>query len=250
MVIGDLSKPVNVQVSSGQQVFPPVAPPVISWQGVPGAVSYDVEMDAEGDGVGGLIKEVKTTTYVWPDPQGVGEKQGTEDFFVRVRARFDNNLQSDWTAYTSYNVGQLAPVTSASCATKLVCAPDRSTGVRPRIEVQDVVFDWDPVKGAKEYEIWVALDPDFNNQIEKRRVLSTRYSPTTTYDNNTYYWKIRAYNAAGEPTPWPASPAFSTAAGPSSLRWSIPRRVGTALSETTSTTSGRPCVTRRGTSWW
>jgi hypothetical protein len=206
VTIGDLVKPSNVTVSPGQRVLPPVSPPIISWDAVPGAVSYDVEMDAEGDGVGGVVKDVKTTTYVWPDPQGVGERQGSEDFFVRVRAKFDNGLQSEWTSYTSYDVAQLPPVTSTTCGAKLVCAPDPTNGIRPRVEVQDVNFDWDPVKGAKEYEIWVALDPDFNTQIEKRKVISTRYSPVATYDNNTYYWKVRAYNAAGEPTPWPASP--------------------------------------------
>jgi hypothetical protein len=206
VAIGDLAKPANVTVSP-EVALPPISPPVISWDAVPGAVSYDVEMDAEGDGVGGTVKDVKTTTYVWPDPQGVGEREGTEDFHVRVRAKFDNGLQSEWTDYIKYDVKQLPDVTSSTCGTQLVCAPDPSTGVRPRVEVQDVVFDWDPVKGAKEYEIWVALDPDFNTQIEKRKVLSTRYSPVTTYDNNTYYWKVRAYNAAGEPTPWPASPS-------------------------------------------
>jgi hypothetical protein len=204
VTIGDLGKPANVTVSP--DVLPPVSPPIISWDAVAGAISYDVEMDAEGDGVGGVVKDVRTTTYVWPDPQGVGEREGSEDFSVRVRAKFDNGLQSEWTEYTQYDVKQLSRVTSTSCDAKLVCAPHPTDGVRPRVEVQDVVFDWDPVKGAKDYEIWVALDPDFNTQIEKRKVLSTRYSPVTTYDNNTYYWKVRAYNAAGEPTPWPASP--------------------------------------------
>lgn len=199
--------PSDLRVSPGQQVLPPVSPPIISWQSVPGAVSYDVEMDAEGDGVGGTVRDVRTNRYVWPDPQGVGERAGTEDYFVRVRARFDNNLQSDWTSYTRYDVAQLPPVTSDTCGPRLICAPHPSSGIRPRVDVQDVAFAWDPVKGAKEYEIWVALDPDFNNQIERRRVVSTRYSPTATYDNNTYYWKVRAYNAAGEPTPWPETPS-------------------------------------------
>lgn len=206
--ISALTVPANVQVSSsGQSILPPVSPPVISWQPVAGATSYDVEMDAEGDGVGGTVKDVKTTSYVWPDPQGVSEGAGTEDYFVRVRAKFENNLQSDWTPYTSYDVAQLPPVTSATCGAKLVCAPNPTSGVQQSKEVQDVVFDWDPVKGAKQYEIWVALDPDFNTQIEKTKVLSTRYSPVTTYDNNSYYWKVRAYNAAGEPTPWPSTPS-------------------------------------------
>ena len=200
--------PTNLAISSPVgQVLPPVSPPVISWAPVAGATSYEVEMDAEGDGVGGTVRgNIRTTTFVWPDPQGVGERAGTEDFFVRVRAGFDNSLQSDWSSWVSYDVAQLPPVTSTSCATGLVCAPDPTSGVRASRTVQDVVLDWDPVKGAKQYEIWVALDRDFNNQVEKRIVYSTRYSPTTTYDNNNYFWKVRAYNAAEQPTPWPASP--------------------------------------------
>ena len=69
------------------------------------------------------------------------------------------------------------------------------------------MFSWDPIKGAKQYELWVALDQDFNTQIERRTVYSTRYSPATTYDNNTYYWKVRAINVAGQPTPWPSTPS-------------------------------------------
>lgn len=200
--------PTGVNVSSPTAtVLPPVSPPIISWKPVAGATNYEIEMDAEGDGVGGTIRSsIRTTSFVWPDPQGVGERAGTEDYFVRVRARFDADLQSDWSGWVSYDVAQLPPVTSTTCATGLVCAPDPVGGVRGSRTVQDVILDWDPVKGAKQYEVWVALDRDFNNQVEKRIVSSTRYSPTTTYDNNNYFWKVRAYNAADQPTPWPLSP--------------------------------------------
>lgn len=199
--IQQLLQPTGVSVTPNPSL-PPVSPPVISWQPVAGATGYDVEMDAEGDNVGGTVKsDIKTSTYVWPDPQGVGERQGTEDFFVRVRARFDNNMQSDWSDYVRYDVAQLPPVTASTCGAEAVCAPHPTTGIRASKTVQDVVFDWDAVKGAKEYEIWVALDRDFNTLVEKKRIISTRYSPATTYDNNNYFWKVRAYNAAGQPAP-------------------------------------------------
>jgi hypothetical protein len=198
--------------SPGSAILPPVAPPLITWNAVPGASGYDLEMDAEGDGVGGTVKtNLKTTSYVWPDPQGVGEQLGTENFFVRVRAKFDNNLQSDWSSYVSYDVTQLPAVTydtaKHACPATVACAPDPVTGVRPSVDLEDVVLDWDPVKGAKQYEVWVALDPDFSNEVQRRIVSGTRYSPATTYDNKSYYWKVRAINAAGEPTPWPATPS-------------------------------------------
>ena len=206
--IGAQAVPTGVQVSPGQQVRPPASPPVIQWNPVAGAIAYDVQMDADGSEVGSIQRDnLKSTTYVWPDPQGVGEREGDEDFFVRVRARFDNALQSDWSDWTSYDVTQLPYVTSTACAAGLVCAPDPVSGARPSTTVQDVTLDWDPVKGAKRYEIWVAVDRDFNTQVEKRIVVGTRYSPATTYDNGNYFWKVRAYNASDQPTPWPATPS-------------------------------------------
>jgi hypothetical protein len=201
--------PSNLDISDGGTVSPPNTPPVISWDPVAGATGYDIEMDAEGDNVGGTVKtDVRTTTYVWPDPQGVGEREGTENFFVRVRAKFANNLQTAWSDYASYDVTQLPYVTSSGCEPGLACAPDPDTGVRlPGVVVQDVVFDWDPVQGAKQYEIWVALNSEFTNEVEKRVVYGTRYSPTTTYGNNNYFWKVRAINAANQPTPWPEVPS-------------------------------------------
>jgi large repetitive protein len=197
--------------NSTNEIMPPVEPPVITWDGVPGAIGYDVEMDPEGDGVGGTLKtNIKTTTYVWPDPQGVGETGGVADFFVRVRAKFDNGLQTSWSDYESYDVGQLPPVTyEGSCPTTpmTLCAPDpASPSVRSSRNVQDVILDWDPIRGAKQYEIWVSQDSTFSNTPVDRRVVSgTRYSPKVTYANAGYFWKVRAINAAGEPQPWPAS---------------------------------------------
>ena len=210
--IGTHLPPTGISIDPGvptSPIMPPVEPPVISWDGVAGATSYDVEMDAEGDSVGGTVKtNIKTTTYVWPDPQGVGETGGTADFFVRVRAKFDNSLQTDWSEYVPYDVAQLPPVTyQGACPTGLICAPDPAgPATRPSIDVEDVVFDWDPIRGAKNYEIWISSDQGFStNPVERRVVSGTRYSPKTSYDNASYYWKVRAINAAGEPTPWPAT---------------------------------------------
>ncbi len=210
--VADLVAPSGLTVtpSTGPKILPPTTPPVVHWDAVQGATSYDVEVDAEGDGVGGIVKTgVKTTTYVWPDPQGVGEQSLPENFFARVRAHFDNSLQTEWSDYVQYDVNQLDPVTSASCAAGLVCAPipGNPPTVRSSVTVEDVAFAWDPVQGAKQYEVWIALDDDFNNSVEKKTVLGTRYSPLITYDNNNYFWMVRPINAANQAAPWPSEPS-------------------------------------------
>ncbi len=219
--------PTGITISgpTGGAVLPPISPPVIHWDSVAGATSYDVEVDAEGDGVGGSVREgVLTTTYVWPEPQGVGERVGNEDFFVRVRARFENNLQTNWSPYVTYDVTQLPEVTSATCAAEAVCAPGaRARGPRPSKTVQDVVFDWDPVKGAKYYEIWVALDRDFNNQVERRNVyrhsLLAGHRPTTT---TTTSGRSGRSTRPTSPRPGRPSRASSSVAGRTRRRRSGP----------------------------
>lgn len=191
--------------SPGDTVQPPASPPVIHWDAVAGATGYDVWMDTEGDGIGGTVKTVDTTDYVWPDLQGTG------DYFVQVRARFANGMQSEWSDQVSYDVAPLPAVTAAGCEEATACAPaPGASDPRPLVTLEDVVLDWDPVKGAARYELRIALDPDFNNtsNIEERTVLGTRYSPPTTYDNNAYYWQVRAIDASGQAAPWPAEPSI------------------------------------------
>lgn len=192
--------PTGLRVSPGETVLPPISPPVISWDPVPGARSYALEMDDEGDGVGGTrLGDLRTNSFVWPDPQRTG------DYHVRVLANFDGGMSSDWSGWVKYDVAPLPAVTATACDPGLVCAPQPATGVWPSRTVQDVIFDWDPIPGALKYEIRVAKDPDFNNLIEQRYVLGTRYSPTLTYLNDSYYWQARAVNAAGQEMEWPAT---------------------------------------------
>ena len=75
-------------------------------------------------------------------------------------------------------------------------------------ELQDVVLDWDPVPGAVSYDVQVATNADFSqgSLIDGAAgILGTRYSPPITYDNNQYFWRVRAIDTAGQPTPWTAA---------------------------------------------
>lgn len=197
-----VAPPANLTVSGGQSTSPPVKPPIARWNPVPGAVSYTLQVDDEGDEVGATSYDtIRGTSYVIPRPQALG------DYFVRVRANFDFSLQTQFSPFVKYDVDRLPDVTAAACPVGLVCAPSPTSGVRPSVSVQDVVMDWDPVPGATKYEIWIAKDISFNNTIDgPREVIGTRYSPINTYDNAPYFWKVRAINAAGEKMPWPSTP--------------------------------------------
>jgi large repetitive protein len=225
-----------IQASAGAEVTPPVAPPVISWAAVPGATGYDIELDDNNDGVGTVKTGIKTTSYVWPDPQGVVK----DGYGVRVRARFDNSLLSAWTdGWVKYSVTQLAPVTSTAttCPAELTCvlAPEKTNPSVPRpiTEVEDVVFAWDPVPGAQKYEIWISRVSDFSDTpVEMRTVSGTRYSPKTTYQNGPYFWQVRPVNALGEGTPWPMVPSEFR------RRWQVAPQLVHPASSRTDTVTG------------
>src|SRR4029077_2590814 len=55
---------------------------------------------------------------------------------------------------------------------------------------------WNPVVGAKTYELQVSPNGDWaNNLALDVTVESTRYSPPTTLDTDQYFWRVRAMDA-------------------------------------------------------
>ena len=56
--------------------------------------------------------------------------------------------------------------------------------------------------GATKYQLQVGKDPDFNNIVDDRLVMGTRFQPNYTYNNDQYYWRVRAIDAAGNRMPW------------------------------------------------
>ncbi len=172
-------------IPDGVQLHQPDEPPVLSWTGVPGASSYSVEMDTDDDFIGTKTYTTQTTSLVWPDPLEAG------DYWWRVTASRGTNIVSFPSEPASFDILPLDPVV----LTGPVDGPDT--------QIEDVILDWDPVPGAQSYELRVARDADFNTIIDSRvKVLGTRYSPPTTYNNAQYFWQVRALDMAGKPTAW------------------------------------------------
>ena len=74
-----------------------------------------------------------------------------------------------------------------------------------------MVLDWNPVVGAKSYEIQVARNNDFTTIIEtKTGIQGTNYSPLVTYDNAQYFWRVRSVDVNDQSTPWSAARSVFT----------------------------------------
>jgi hypothetical protein len=73
--------------------------------------------------------------------------------------------------------------------------------------VYDPQFSWSAVAGASRYEVQVATDPSFLHVVhDQDKIIGTHYTPTTQLGNDTYYWRVRAFdgdNASGWALPNP-----------------------------------------------
>ncbi|MDO7869277.1 Ig-like domain-containing protein [Nocardioides jiangxiensis] len=175
----------------GDVLEPPADVPLLTWQPVAGASGYTVQVDETDDFISPLTTaDTHLTSYVaGPLPKG--------SYFWRVKATRASGVTSAWSAPAAFGVDELPAVTITSPADD------------PDFPVTDVVLQWEPLAGAAYYELQVSTDTDFNTLVDPARstatvtrVYGTRYSPATTYDNNQYYWRVRAVDTAGQPAPW------------------------------------------------
>ncbi len=186
--VAAVAKPVPLSPVDGTVLSQPSNPPLLSWSGSQGAISYTVEVDGDADFIGASSYTTKTTSLVVPDPLGAG------DYFWRVTATKAAGIISEPSDAASFVIAALpAPV---------LVSPNDSVNV----PIEDVVLDWQPVPGAKTYDVQVALDEGFNNKVlDVGGIQGTRYSPPITLDNDQYWWRVRAVDLANQPTVWRAS---------------------------------------------
>jgi hypothetical protein len=79
-------------------------------------------------------------------------------------------------------------------------------------EMFDPQFSWDPVAGATRYEVEVNSSIDFATGSKvccSQTTISTSLAPTGVFRDNTYYWRVRALDAAGNAGVWNIGPPFS-----------------------------------------
>jgi hypothetical protein len=183
--VSSTAAPSPVTPADGTALPQPQSPPLLSWTGVPGATSYTVEVDTDSDFLGASTYSTKSTSLLVPDPKASGT------YYWKVRATLSNGLSTASSVVRTYTIGPLAQVVTT------YPVDNENTAV------EDVVLQWNPVPAAKTYDLLVSTDQAFNTIIDtKTGIKSTRYSPLITYNNDQYYWKVRARNNLGETIDW------------------------------------------------
>ena len=195
--------PTLIGPADAAELAQPDNPVTLSWQPVPGADAYDVQYGTDPNFVDQTTtKSVEGSSYVVP-------LQTPGTYVWRVRGVLANGVFTAWSGGTS-------PLPPAR--TYKVLGLDNDSGIPPTSPpddpnqaLTDVVLDWEPIKGAKSYEIQISTDQEFPAGTivdSKSTVYGTRYSPPETLDNDQYFWRIRATDAAGFEPDWSTRPRW------------------------------------------
>ncbi len=195
--------PTLIGPADAQELTQPDSPVTLSWQPVPGADSYDVQYGTDPNFVDQTTtKSVEASSYVVP-------LQTPGTYVWRVRGVLSNGVFTAWSGGANplppartYKVMGLANSSSI---------PPTSPPDNPNLALTDVVLDWEPINGAKSYQIQISTDAQFpaNTIVDSQSVVyGTRYSPPKTINNDQYFWRIRATDAAGFQPDWSSRPVW------------------------------------------
>ena len=222
--------PANGAVTTGGSVIlgatnPPLGVPTLAWQGVSGAIQYQVEI-SEAPGFASFV--INKTTFATTYTPDIALKD--TNYFWRVKA-YDGKtwgpysevftFTKDW-GNQGVNVPHLlSPLNQAS---------------RAAFTQDD--FSWTPVTGAATYLIEVTTDPTFSNIVYSKTTLTTQHTPDTRLQNNLYYWRVTPIDHQGHfgkasamqsfTFNWNVAPHLLTPAAETELKY-VPRFTWTAV---------------------
>jgi len=108
------------------------------------------------------------------------------------------------------NRGAPSPVSSFTWTWPSATTP-HVTDLMAATEMFDPQFSWDAVPGATRYEVEVNSSVDFapgSKVCCTQTTISTSLAPTVVFRDNTYYWRVRSLDAAGNAGVWNRGPDF------------------------------------------
>jgi large repetitive protein len=78
-------------------------------------------------------------------------------------------------------------------------------------ELMDPLFSWGTVLGASSYEVEISTSSDFapGSKVVGVSTSATSISPTALFQDNTYYWRVRPYDASNNAGPWTLGTPFT-----------------------------------------
>lgn len=183
-VVDTAVSPAPTAPADGATLSYPSQPPVLKWQPLAGAKTYTVEVDDAVDFTSpSTYVNIPAAQYALVEPPPLDIPQ-----YWRVKA-----------------------VLSSSGVTSLWSTPRSFTATWPEVPtptspangdtVPEVRLAWNPLDGAKTYEVQVSPSGDFQNNLlalaGSATVHGTQYAPLVEMKPQAYFWRVRAKDDAG-----------------------------------------------------
>jgi hypothetical protein len=178
--------------ADGATISYPADPLVLRWTAVQGAANYRVFVGTDPD-LGSLI--------------GTGNPVETQ-----ARNYVPRQLLASTTYYWAVtpldaqgNPGDQSAVRSFTWEWPSATTPVVTDLVPDETELFDPEFSWDPVPGAARYEVEVNSTDNFESGSKKcciDKAITTTLTPKEVFENNTYYWRVRAVNSNNSTGQW------------------------------------------------
>jgi len=165
--------------------------PTLDWHNVTDAEEYQIQIDSNSNFTSPQIDKVGITNSTYTTLSSLSD--GT--YYWRVRAKDNLGNWGGWSSGWSFTIDTQPPPFPT-----LLSPADGS-----EINDNTPMFDWDDVKGVTEYQIQVDLDNNFTSPgIDKSGLTSSTYTPASSLADETYYWRVKAKDAAGNLSDWSA----------------------------------------------
>jgi hypothetical protein len=180
------------------------APLVLSWSPVAGAATYDVTLATDpklGSIVGsGPIETAGLSlapavslhlgTYYWAvTPLDAEGNKGVRSKIRSFKWRW-KDVPTNLHVRDLVSASDLAPADFGAAAESDLFLPQ---------------FTWSPVPGATRYELEINSDASWaagSRACCDDKILAATFTPTQSFKSNTYYWRVRAFDADGNPGDW------------------------------------------------
>ncbi len=179
-----------------------------------GVKQYIVEY-ADNSGFTGATQ----TTVAVSELDLAGLTDGT--YYWRVKAEDNEGNQSDWSIADSFTID----ITDTQ-------DPSVPTGLIEQVSGLDVALDWndstDDKSGVKEYELAYSTYSNFADSVNI--IVTASDADLTGLAVDTYYWRVRAIDNAGNISSWSSSSSFDTYE-PDTLAPSVPTALSTVVDE-------------------
>ncbi|NMM35155.1 MAG: hypothetical protein HHJ13_14405, partial [Phycicoccus sp.] len=164
------------------------ANPVLSWNRLNGAVKYEVQVASSSAFLAPLKFSASTLNSRATPPADLAV--GT--WWWRVRAIDSANVAGAFVVSTFSKVAAAAPVVLTPIDLAVLHYP-----------TDPLVYSWQPMAGAKTYEVQIDDDVNFVGAPAAVSTNNTRYVPTSPPTFNTiFFWHVRGVSAQGVPTQW------------------------------------------------